>query len=345
MPASPAPQRRRCGKSLPHTLTTIALVVVLASLLGACSPEPGFQRDPASLWPFSFVWTPGSSHPHHAHIVAASHVGQWEAEPGYELAETGSLMARWKPGLRHPGQDHIASATTEGQWVADPGYRFTAAQTLAVEWAEGLGHPQFAHIRSAAQEGYWDTEPGYRFVDPEHSLVAAWAPGHWHPTAAQVLSGRQEGQWIAGPGYRFTATSALVAPAHQADLSVEWVAGSQHPVCQTLVAADQPGSWKPASGYRFASSEPGRFEVIRDATSSRMGEALASATVAVVAGAMSEPAPDDGLIVSLGKGILRHIGKGFGRAAVDTVVDEVTRPSGGTGAGEVIGCDYWALER
>lgn len=95
------------------------------------NPLPGFKRvNPDKDW--HVKWTPGITHPEHAHIAAAKIKYLWIPEPGYRWAsgkEPGerrdgenNLEVQWSPNSTHPYQKHIVAAETEGFWKPELGY-------------------------------------------------------------------------------------------------------------------------------------------------------------------------------------------------------------------------------
>jgi len=307
----------RCAHPGPGRTHLTLLLLPLLLLTGCSPPPPGYSRNESTLWPFDNQWLPGSSHPDHPRIHAASQPDSWEAEPGYVFL------------------NHTAASSQPGP----------------VNWQAGRAHPTYEHVRAADRQGAWVAEPGYVFLQrlvtvPGEAGPVKWQAGRSHPHYPHITSYVNEGTWIANPGFKFLKTVQYqysfydVVDRLPLDPSVKlnWYADLPHPNCPQLVSASETGTWRAASGYRLLSADG--FDVVRDepASGPSAGRFFGNLLVAIVAHGYTHPGEDDGLAASAG----RAVAGGVRDIALENAANELV---GNSGQQEVLSCDYWKLPR
>lgn len=312
------------------------LFAILISGCATTQPDrPGYVK---ATFSSKYTWKPGLPHPNFPHVYSANQQDRWNADSGYTFVSNDSLVVQWTSGQRHRDFPHIYSGLKEGLWLSDDGYKWLNEKEgdLRVKWTPNVNHSKYNNIYSAKQEGYWNPAPGYYFPK-KGDLKAEWQPGQRHFYASKVYAAARERYWIASPGYRFIATKDSVAKYGDVRLRVEWVENMKHPSCK-IKSARTPEEWNAIDGYRFVKNGQ-NLSVVKEPPN-RLWDIFTKIGFALWGADASLPSPQDGVLASFGKSVLRNMSNKATGSAIDdikTSIDESNAP------GEVIPCDYWAF--
>jgi hypothetical protein len=94
---------------------------------GGHYPEPGYKWVNADPNDKRVVWSAGSEHPQHKHVLASNEPDQWRPAPGYDWTEASGvndMRVVWTPGKRHPDQEHVIAVEKEGEWRPEQGWKW-----------------------------------------------------------------------------------------------------------------------------------------------------------------------------------------------------------------------------